>query len=309
MLSIRQVQCFVATVDCGSVTAAAKRLGISPQAVSRMVNQLERSIGRSLFVRRASGLKPTPAGLSLYKKANRTLEEIDSLEKTFQVRSTPPRSHLDIELCIPRTANFSYMSQKISNFLAKGTGIAARVGYGSYERCVQRLDMGSADAIITIGETCLDDYEVNVIDRVDVGALMVDDNPLAAKDLLALPDLEEMPLYLSPGFAFFNDTMLETLKDGIDAARLEFRALKMSIFGIYDALAKQSGCVIMPSIPGIDEWLPQCSTVPIDSHDVPRVPLCLVTPMGDKSSYCAAIEELLLPQRSERFSISRIADA
>jgi DNA-binding transcriptional LysR family regulator len=53
---------FAAVVERGSFSRAAGELGISQPTASRRVDELERSLGARLLVRRARGVVPTPAG-------------------------------------------------------------------------------------------------------------------------------------------------------------------------------------------------------------------------------------------------------
>ncbi len=304
VFSLRQIQCFVTTVERGSVTAAANALGVSPQAVSKSVNDLERSLGRSLFVRRASGLKPTPYGTSLYKKARCTLQEVRDLEEFAEGKGVEARRHIQLMLCIPKTANFSSLSQRIANFIYARTQIPANVGYGNYDECIEALDLGQADAFITVGKTNLEEFEVNTIDNVEVGALMIKNHRLAQKKLLSVDDVGNIPVYISPNFPFFNQSYLEMVKAKGYGNVLEPRTMALSIFGIYNALAIEGGVVVMPSIQGVDDWMPNCVSVPFDPQKVPRMPLCLVTPRQEKGAYTRALEELLLPSHGTSFSVS-----
>lgn len=51
-----------AVARCGSLPRAAEELGVSASAVSQQVNRTERQLGRQLFERTRSGLKPTEFG-------------------------------------------------------------------------------------------------------------------------------------------------------------------------------------------------------------------------------------------------------
>jgi molybdate transport repressor ModE-like protein len=63
--SFRLLRLFTAVARCGSVTAAARALGLSQPAVSKGVRTLEAQIGAPLLVRTPRGLRPTEAGAAL----------------------------------------------------------------------------------------------------------------------------------------------------------------------------------------------------------------------------------------------------
>ena len=62
-----RLETFVCVADAGSFNKAAATLYITPTAVVKQVNLLERSLGLTLFTRTHRGLVLTEAGKSLYK--------------------------------------------------------------------------------------------------------------------------------------------------------------------------------------------------------------------------------------------------
>src|SRR6185295_19644482 len=65
------VRSFLAVVDAGSVTAAAKRLGATQPTLSRHVAELEAQLGAPLFERTGRGVVPTGAALAIVDAARR----------------------------------------------------------------------------------------------------------------------------------------------------------------------------------------------------------------------------------------------
>ncbi|MET3663289.1 LysR substrate-binding domain-containing protein [Aquamicrobium ahrensii] len=71
-MNIRQIDAFRATYLMGSVSRAAEMLHISQPSVSRLVSDLERSVGFKLFDRTARGLVATEEGRRLYSSVERS---------------------------------------------------------------------------------------------------------------------------------------------------------------------------------------------------------------------------------------------
>ena len=63
------IQFTLVVAQSGSFHAAAVRLDVHETTVSRRIQRLERELGTKLFVRRAHGIAPTPAGESLIARA------------------------------------------------------------------------------------------------------------------------------------------------------------------------------------------------------------------------------------------------
>ena len=59
MNDLRVLESFLRTVEAGSFSAAASRLGVTPAAVSKHVAKLERSLGTRLFRRTTRSLTLT----------------------------------------------------------------------------------------------------------------------------------------------------------------------------------------------------------------------------------------------------------
>jgi len=69
------IEVFMATAEEGSLTAAARRLGASPSAVSQQITGLEAAVGAELLNRRERPLTLTPAGEVMRRRAQVILNE------------------------------------------------------------------------------------------------------------------------------------------------------------------------------------------------------------------------------------------
>ncbi|GAA2734465.1 LysR family transcriptional regulator [Streptomyces nogalater] len=70
---LRQAEYFLAVVDSGGITAAARRLHVAQPSLSQTMRAIERQAGAELFERTPRGVVPTPAGLALVEPARRLL--------------------------------------------------------------------------------------------------------------------------------------------------------------------------------------------------------------------------------------------
>ena len=74
---LRSLQYFVLAAQCGSFTAAAARLGITPAAVSRCIMRLEAQLNTRLFNRTTRQLHLTDAGRRFMQRAAAAIGELD----------------------------------------------------------------------------------------------------------------------------------------------------------------------------------------------------------------------------------------
>jgi len=85
---IEDFQAFVAIVDKGSLTAAAKQLGRSLQSVSRSLAALEGDLGVELVARTTRRSAATEAGLAFYRRVGAALSEIEAAKLETANRSS-----------------------------------------------------------------------------------------------------------------------------------------------------------------------------------------------------------------------------
>lgn len=74
-MELRQLEYFVAIVEHGSFTGAAKQLYVSQSALSKSVKKLEEELGTTLFCQVGQRTTPTDAGALLYEKSRLLLAE------------------------------------------------------------------------------------------------------------------------------------------------------------------------------------------------------------------------------------------
>ncbi|MDQ2095488.1 LysR family transcriptional regulator [Rhodalgimonas zhirmunskyi] len=80
------IEVFVATAEERSISAAARRLGASPSAVSQQLTNLEAALGASLLVRNERPVRLTPAGEILRRRASIILDEAAQAQAELAMR-------------------------------------------------------------------------------------------------------------------------------------------------------------------------------------------------------------------------------
>ncbi|TPJ78347.1 LysR family transcriptional regulator [Mesorhizobium sp. B2-6-2] len=87
---------FVATVEAGSLSAAAKRAGVPLPTVSRKLSELERHLGTRLLNRSTRRLTLTDAGQSYLAACRRILDEVSEAERDAAGEYSSPTGELVI---------------------------------------------------------------------------------------------------------------------------------------------------------------------------------------------------------------------
>lgn len=109
-ISLDQLRTFVAAVDEGSFSAAARRLGRAQSAASELVRGLELQLGVTLFDR--SGRYPllTPAGSALLVSARKAVSIVDAMKS----RAKGMAAGMEPELAVVVDVFFPLMPWRVS---------------------------------------------------------------------------------------------------------------------------------------------------------------------------------------------------
>jgi DNA-binding transcriptional LysR family regulator len=75
----RQIEIFAAVMKAGTVSRAAEALGVTQPGVSRMIAELERSLGFALFDRIRNRIVPTPEGRLFFEEVQASFRGMDTL--------------------------------------------------------------------------------------------------------------------------------------------------------------------------------------------------------------------------------------
>ncbi len=91
----------VALVDGGSFSAAARSIGLTPSAMSKLVSRLEQRLGSQLVERTTRSMRLTEAGRGYYLRARAVLDAMDEAELELDGHRATPRGLLRVSASVP----------------------------------------------------------------------------------------------------------------------------------------------------------------------------------------------------------------
>lgn len=94
----RQLAYFRQIVESGSMTSAARVLGIAQPSLSQQIRNLEDQLGTELLLRTARGVKSTEAGQVLYEHALRVLRQLEMAEEEVRMTGSEPTGRVGFGL-------------------------------------------------------------------------------------------------------------------------------------------------------------------------------------------------------------------
>lgn len=77
-ISIQQIQIFLKAVEWKNFTQVAEHFNFTPSMISKTISALEDNLGLELFIRKPSGLTPTPAAVLLAKEWRHSVASFQS---------------------------------------------------------------------------------------------------------------------------------------------------------------------------------------------------------------------------------------
>ncbi|HWK86733.1 MAG TPA: LysR family transcriptional regulator [Xanthobacteraceae bacterium] len=147
-LSLRALQYFLEAARHKSVSAAARKLHISPASVSVAIADLETDLDVQLFVRQpAKGMKLTPAGEVIVAEAHSLLSHADE----FQQRAGALGDSLSGELSIACFTNLgpAYFSNLLAQFCSLHPSVSIKIYVGDQQEILSGLLGGQFELAVT----------------------------------------------------------------------------------------------------------------------------------------------------------------
>lgn len=164
----RELAAFVAVAEDGAFNAAARRLHMSPPAVTRLVSALEARLGVRLFTRSTRQVALTEAGQRLRSDAVRILAELAEAEASATGAHAAPSGMLRVTA--PVLFGQRFLAPVLRDYLDEYPAVAANLLL--LDRMTNLIDEG-LDVALRIGElpdSTLSALRVGAVRRVTVAA-------------------------------------------------------------------------------------------------------------------------------------------
>ncbi len=122
-------ECFVAVVDAGSITDAARVLGLPRETLSRRLQRLEDRLGVRLLHRSTRSLSLTTAGQTLYDRARPLVVAAREAEAAVRQGDDVPRGLLRVT--VPPASRVDYWGELLLTFARRWPEVSMEVVAGS----------------------------------------------------------------------------------------------------------------------------------------------------------------------------------
>jgi DNA-binding transcriptional LysR family regulator len=169
---IDAMQAFVAVADLRGFAPAARKLGLSPSGVTRLIAALEDRLGARLLQRTTRSVTLTDVGSRYLERARRILADVEEAEGSAQDERTRPSGRLVVSAPIgfgrlhvsPITSEYLKrhpevscdlrLSDRMVNLVEDGVDLAVRIGHLADSSLVAR-HVGEMRRIVVASSTYL----------------------------------------------------------------------------------------------------------------------------------------------------------
>lgn len=195
-MEIRELKYFLAIAREQSISKAADFLYITQPSLSRQMQNLEREIGKKLFIRGNKKITLTETGMLLRKRAE---ELLDLYEKTeCEISATHDTVSGEVFIGCGESYAIETVAKIAKDMHDKHSGIRFNFFSGDTSDVMEKLDKGLIDFGILVEPADLSKYEYIRLHQKDTwGVLMRKDSPLAQLDYIKPEDLYDVPLIRS----------------------------------------------------------------------------------------------------------------
>ncbi|MEO8302493.1 MAG: LysR family transcriptional regulator [Betaproteobacteria bacterium] len=147
MDQLHLVKVFVAVVDANGFAGAARKLNISPPAVTRAINELESHLGVRLLTRSTRVVRVTEAGARYGEDCRRILAELVDADES--ARGTHGSPHGRLTLTAPVLFGCKFVTPIVTEYLLRYPEVTASCWF--LDRVVNMMDEG-VDVAVRIGD-------------------------------------------------------------------------------------------------------------------------------------------------------------
>lgn len=190
MLDLRRLRYLVAIAECGSMSAAARQLGIAQPALSHHVSELERLVGFRVLYRQARGVQATEKGEMLLSHAREIIERVQRAEAAIRAITGTDDEMIRLSL-IPSWAT-AFTPNIVSAVQALMPRVSLRVIEARNEESLRLIGLGKVDMAVSL--VGADDTADDLIIKETLYAV----SARSIAPAMTLKEVGKLPLILPP---------------------------------------------------------------------------------------------------------------
>jgi LysR family transcriptional regulator of abg operon len=145
-MKLNALRALILAIDTGSLRSAAKKLGVSQPALTKMVREMEAELGAPLLERSTTGVIPTAQGKILYARASAATRELD--EAAQQIGQMGGRMVGELSVGAVPLALLMLIPEAVRTFSADYPAIMLQLREELYVEQLTQLHQRAVDVVV-----------------------------------------------------------------------------------------------------------------------------------------------------------------
>jgi DNA-binding transcriptional LysR family regulator len=210
-LKLKHLQLLVALDQFHHLGQAAEFLSLTQPAVSKMLAEVERQFGATLFDRSTKGTQPTAQGAVVVRFARSVLVGLDRTRHALTLDGAGLAEHVDVGVMV--VALSSWLAPAVAALKNGNPHVTIGVEEGDLTRLLPRLRQGELNLIIGRLEPghAAPDLKTEALAEESMVLIVAPDHPLALQTRPSWRDLPSYPWVLPPAWASSRAKLIQAL--------------------------------------------------------------------------------------------------
>lgn len=196
MIETRLLHYFLAIAREQNITKAAEALFVTQSTLSKQMMELEKQLGKQLFIRGKRKITLTEEGIFLRNRAQEILELVDNTESAFRTDAGVLSGHIAIGC--GETVAMDGIARLLADFHTRYPDVKFHTHSGDADTVLERLDKGLVDMGLLLGPIRQEKYDyLNLCQKDTFGLLLPGDCELALQEAINIDQLKTLPVILA----------------------------------------------------------------------------------------------------------------
>lgn len=194
-IETQQLVHFLTVAETGSFRKAANRLGLGQSAVSRRIQRLEDLLGVSLFERRSTGARLTPAGSGFASRARAIVDDLETAAEIAKTAGVAGNGH--VRIGIIASLSKGPLRTIVERYLAENGDVDVCFVESDRGELLTLLSHRRIDAVYAAGESASHTGDGLVVAMEETYLAVTSNSPFAGRERLAWRDVANAQFVVS----------------------------------------------------------------------------------------------------------------
>ena len=207
-MEFRQLQHFVAIVETGSISAAARRLYLAQPAISASIKKLENDLNAPLFHRRERGVSLTEAGQQFLSHAKQILKQANDAKLAMQAIEGLDQG--EVEIGVPPMLGSYFFPPLLMAFKHQYPALRLNILDTGTRNIRKKLLEGDLELGVVADHDLPPEFDSGKLIREEMVVCMAADHPLAEFEKIEYGEFLKYELILF-GKGYYHHSLIEKI--------------------------------------------------------------------------------------------------